>query len=178
MRAGASQQTHTAVLLGVLLCAAVALRGHPNHLGYFNELAGDQESDIPLLLDSNLDWGQGLLRLSQELTARGETLDGLAYFGSFPPAALDFTGKAPPSYGPQPGRYAVSLNFVHGRPHVLRDEAGQWRIVNLDEFGYLRFFEPRHPTCYGIAIFDLSEQDVARFHRALQQIPGANPSPR
>ncbi len=46
--------------------AAFAL-AHPDHLAYFNLTAGREPSRI--LLDSNLDWGQDLLRL-EEATAR------------------------------------------------------------------------------------------------------------
>ncbi|HKO57201.1 MAG TPA: glycosyltransferase family 39 protein [Thermoanaerobaculia bacterium] len=53
---------------------------HPDYFVYFNELAiGD---DSRYLLDSNLDWGQDLLRLERELKRRNVPALQLKYFGS------------------------------------------------------------------------------------------------
>jgi 4-amino-4-deoxy-L-arabinose transferase-like glycosyltransferase len=53
---------------------------HPDHLAYFNFTAGRDPSRV--LLDSNLDWGQDLLRLEKACAKRGITELHLAYFGS------------------------------------------------------------------------------------------------
>ena len=42
-----------------------SVRAHPDYLAYFNEFAGSHPERI--LLDSDLDWGQDLLRLSTAL---------------------------------------------------------------------------------------------------------------
>ena len=42
---------------------------HPDYLAYFNELAGDEPERI--LADSDLDWGQDMLRLSARLREVG-----------------------------------------------------------------------------------------------------------
>lgn len=52
----------------VILIAWIALSGawnHPDNIAYFNELAGDEPEKI--LADSDLDWGQDMLRLSARL---------------------------------------------------------------------------------------------------------------
>lgn len=169
-----SAPRQTVLLTGVLLISAASWRHHPDHLAYFNEWAGGPREGRFLLVDSNLDWGQGLHALHQELSSREAAvaqapteLDGLAYFGSFPPSALGFEVPPPPNRFPQPGRYAVSLNFVQGRPHVIRDAEGNWRAVDIDEFGYFRFFEPITPPHLGMAIYHLTEQDVLRYQRAV-----------
>ena len=54
-------------LLGWQLAAGV--RAHPDYLAYFNELAGSHPEHI--LIDSDLDWGQDMLRLRAELERRG-----------------------------------------------------------------------------------------------------------
>ena len=51
----------TVLLLGWLVVTSV--RAHPDYLPYFNELAGSQPERI--LVDSDLDWGQDLLRLGR-----------------------------------------------------------------------------------------------------------------
>ena len=54
--------------LALALVAWIAISGiahHPDYLSYFNELAGDRPERI--VVDSDLDWGQNLVRLSARL---------------------------------------------------------------------------------------------------------------
>jgi len=70
-----------AAIAGLLLIELfVSLRAHPDYLAYFNAFAGKEPGRI--LVDSNLDWGQDLLRL--ERVARDRKIDAvqLSYFGS------------------------------------------------------------------------------------------------
>ncbi|HEV7920243.1 MAG TPA: glycosyltransferase family 39 protein [Thermoanaerobaculia bacterium] len=66
-----------AVVAWQLVAGAVA---HPDSFTYFNELAVGDPSNY--LLDSNLDWGQDLLRLERELRRRNVRELQLKYFGS------------------------------------------------------------------------------------------------
>ncbi len=68
-----------AIALLVAQLASFAF-AHPDHLAYFNVTAGRDPSRI--LLDSNLDWGQDLLRLEKACARRGIDELHLAYFGS------------------------------------------------------------------------------------------------
>jgi len=54
-------------------------RVHPDYLPYFNELAGAHPER--LLRDSDLDWGQDLLRLADTVRARGIDTLHIAYWG-------------------------------------------------------------------------------------------------
>jgi hypothetical protein len=66
------------------------LVGH-QPLAYFNELAGGPVNGSLALVDSNLDWGQGLVDLRHWLAARGETAPvALCYFGLSDPRANGF----------------------------------------------------------------------------------------
>jgi hypothetical protein len=58
---------------------------HPDYLAYFNELAGRHPERV--LVDSDLDWGQDLQRLSDTLRARNISAVTTAYFGSAEPAS-------------------------------------------------------------------------------------------
>ncbi len=59
----------------------IPLRAYPDYLPYFNLLAGDHPEHV--LVDSNLDWGQGLYRLRDTLVARGiHDSVFVAYFGT------------------------------------------------------------------------------------------------
>ena len=59
---------------------------YPNYLAYFNELAGGPRNGYQSLVDSNLDWGQGLKELKGWLRQRGiKDPICLCYFGSADP---------------------------------------------------------------------------------------------
>jgi hypothetical protein len=67
-----------ATLLGAWAIAIPALAA-PDHMAWFNALAGRHPEDV--LLDSDLDWGQDLLRLERELKERHVDRIALAYWG-------------------------------------------------------------------------------------------------
>ena len=58
----------------------VSARAHPDYLPYFNELAGSHPER--LLRDSDLDWGQDLLRLADTVRAHRIDTVSVAYFGN------------------------------------------------------------------------------------------------
>jgi hypothetical protein len=76
------------VAVGALLAAhaGASLASRPDYLAYFNALAGPAEQRHRLLVDSNLDWGQGLPALAEWLREhqQGRTVY-LSYFGSDDP---------------------------------------------------------------------------------------------
>jgi hypothetical protein len=156
----------SAALVAVVAALPLGLRHHPHHIAYFNELAGGPVGGRQHLVDSNLDWGQDLRELKDVLDAEGIRDLRLAYFGMFPPQALGIEYALPPSFFPEPGWHALSVNFVQGRPHLVRDGDGELRPLGLDEFGYFRFFEPARRIGYSIDLFHLSEGDVLRFRAA------------
>lgn len=77
------------IAVAVTLGAAVLvpMRAHPDHLAYFNPIAGDEPER--LLVDSNLDWGQDLYRLAAVIKRMHIDSIRIAYFGSAP---LDAAG--------------------------------------------------------------------------------------
>lgn len=145
---------HDRLLGKVLVCVAGfatlgGLRSHPNHLAYFNEGSGGFSQGRTHLADSNLDWGQDLRELKEYLDENDIKTVRLAYFGMYPPSALNMNFTLPPSNkdvvalgGPPSGWYAVSVNFVLGRPHTIRKPDDTIRGVNYQEFSYLRQFKP------------------------------------
>jgi Dolichyl-phosphate-mannose-protein mannosyltransferase len=165
----------TTVVLSIAVLLSV--RYHPEHLSYFNELAGGPLGGREHLLDSNLDWGQDLGGLKKYLdehvrgtqAASGEI--GLAYFGTVPPAALGIRYQIPAD-APLPGRFAVSVNFEQGRPHWVRTPEGKIQPVNIGQFAYFRFFEPVARIGYSIDVFDISDRDVAEWRRKMAQAMG------
>jgi len=71
-----------AIAVGAVLVAqaAIAVGARRTELGYFNALAGRDPAAV--LLDSDLDWGQDLFLLRDELRARGVGALKIAFFGT------------------------------------------------------------------------------------------------
>lgn len=103
------------------------LRSAPGYLSYFDLFVTDNQK-YRLLADSNLDWGQGLLRLrSYQEQHEGEPT-WLAYFGSIDPS--DYGIKATPLAENQrvTGTVVVSATNLSGE--YLRDAAGyHWLLA-------------------------------------------------
>jgi len=70
-----------------------SIRAHPDYLAYFNQFAGAHPEKV--LLDSDLDWGQDLLRLSAELQQRKGEQVSIAYAGS---SQLDLSNFGLPAF--------------------------------------------------------------------------------
>ncbi len=147
----------------LVVLAAALLLVHPNAITYANEVAGGPSGTWRLLTDSNVDWGQSVGQLAQEV--RGLPVQRLwfDYFGTaWPPAhGLDryrkvqdwrFTAgaalPAPRRDGPDPrGRelYAVSAT-------CLVDAY----VRETDLHAWLRARQPRSWVGNSIALFDIT----------------------
>lgn len=136
---------------------------HPHYLAYFNELSGGPGSGHQHLLDSNIDWGQDLRALKEYLDEHQIDRVGLAYFGTYPPAKLGIKYDLPPSRAPKPGWYAISVNYLRGRPHILREADGRARPADFGEFAYFDYFQPGEKVGYTLYVYHLSEEDIDRF---------------
>jgi len=110
------------LLLGAAAQAVEVARVHPHEMSFFNVLAGGPENGEAWLNDSNLDWGQDLLRLAADLKSRGEDAGAtVAYFGGDDPAVeipkarvFDPTRRDLPA-----GLYAVSSFLLCCGPETL-----------------------------------------------------------
>jgi len=120
-----------AIVVGLMAWhVSASWAAHPDYLAYFNELAGRHPERI--LVDSDLDWGQDLLRLVEELRARHVERVAIAYNGS---ADLSRHGLPPfqrlVSHQPTTGWIAISemlLKTGDGPPY--------------DGFAWLEAYEP------------------------------------
>lgn len=109
-------------------------RVHPDYLAYFNELAGRHPERI--LVDSDLDWGQDVLRLSDAVRARRVDELSVACFCS---ADLSqhlprYTPLVP--YKPTTGWVAISLFDLK--------EGGWYQVkpVTPDAYSWLAAYQP------------------------------------
>ena len=121
-----------AALALLLLYPLSVLKATPDTIDYFNLLAGARPDD--LLIDSNLDWGQGLERLRAYLDRQHLAAIPLAYFGHVDPALYGIRWSFPTP--DLPGPVAVSANFLHGYPYVT-NRAGRMLPIPPDAFTWL-----------------------------------------
>ena len=113
-------------LLGIWLVIGTMVT-FPNHLSYFNELAGGSFNGYKYLTDSNVDWGQDLPALKNWIDLKQPDRLHLAFFGSaypdqygvnaislpgYPNSAYDREADAFTSYSLEPGQYAISATLL------------------------------------------------------------------
>ncbi|MDR0608549.1 MAG: glycosyltransferase family 39 protein [Planctomycetaceae bacterium] len=104
------------------------------------------------LLDSNIDWGQDLFYLEKWYQKHPEAKNiKVAYWGSYP---LNLTkipsNEMPPANNPQPGWYALSVNYIYNREKQYR---------------YFLNFEPITTAGYSIYIYHITEDDINKLQR-------------
>ncbi len=110
------------VLVGVAALWLVAANAliFPNYLAYFNETVGGPRHGWKVLADSNIDWGQDLLRLREYQRRHPDESLKLAYFGSVLPTryinceALPSFMDFEPRTSLTAGTYVVSVNRLLG----------------------------------------------------------------
>ncbi len=152
------------LLLALAWTAFSAVGTHPDHLAYFNELAGGR--GYRYLGDSNLDWGQDLNQLAAYAArARAETgrplffsyngtadrphygLTGPSLTEQFNSGAGEFAPANPP-----PGRYAINTGDLQGTGLIL----GELRESAL--YDWFRRQEPVDTLGGSILIYDVPQQ--------------------
>jgi hypothetical protein len=122
----------------------------PDYLAYFNGMSGGPAAGYTKLVDSNLDWGQDLIRLGDSLRAHGTNRVALAYFGSAPPMAYGVNAE--------PIRSAATTDS----PEWLAVSATLLQGVFLcgDPFAPLRQLPFDDRAGYSIFMFDLRRESV------------------
>jgi hypothetical protein len=106
----------SAAAVALLWVAAGNLRVAPRYLQYFNEAAGGPAHGHEVLIDSNIDWGQDLLRLREYMDANSIDRIALAYFGRVDPVIYGIR-YTPLERGVSHGKAVVSASFLMGRPY-------------------------------------------------------------
>jgi len=136
----------------VLLHALVAAAATPAHLAYMNALAGPPDARWRWLVDSNLDWGQELLRLRAYLARRGVARVGLVYFGRVAPEVYGIDYRLP--RGPLGhGTFAVSASLLAGRPYFVYDH-GTVYDAPVAAFATFRAHTPTAVIGHSLFVYD------------------------
>jgi len=65
----------------------------PDHISYFNQIAGGAENGMEWLSDSNVDWGQGLIQLRRFIEDQKITDYAYFYFGTADPEYYGIRGR-------------------------------------------------------------------------------------
>jgi hypothetical protein len=161
-----------------------SLRVRPNYLAYFNQIVGGPQNGWKHLVDSSLDWGQELPRLSRWLAqnARGENVY-LSYFGTGNPTyegikattlpSLPEVGPARKWHALSPGTYAISATMLQ---HVYSPFRGEWTAQSEKEYQQLRPLEPMmilyqdEPAKYGSIIPEVTPENVTLAWKRYEQL--------
>ncbi|MFB3896216.1 MAG: ArnT family glycosyltransferase [bacterium] len=116
----------------------------PNYLAYFNELVNGPSQGYKYLLDSNLDWGQDLIRFKKYLVKHHIESIPFSHFGPVNPAVYGINAL-PLTNQPQSGLIAISVNNLYGIS-----------LVDKTEFAWLREYQPIDKAGYSIFIYDIT----------------------
>ena len=127
--------------VGVLLAwhAAGTIAVAPRYLQFFNEVAGGAEGGHRWLIDSNIDWGQDLIRLREYMAREHVDAVSLAYFGRVNPGVYGI--RFTPLERDSKGIAVVSATFLMGRPYFWF-LGGRMRWVPAQTYAWLRDRQP------------------------------------
>lgn len=128
---GTSRRWRSVALVGLCLAQVAEFAAvYPDCLAFFNASIGGPSHGADYLVDSNLDWGQGLKLLKQWMTEHQVARINLSYFGYADPAYYQI------DYNPLPG----SPFFDYGRigkpqlPGYIAVSATNLRGLYLSDF--------------------------------------------
>lgn len=144
----------------VLISISSALLVHPHYLSYFNALAGGPENGYRILVDSNVDWGQDIIRLKSWMEENNVSRVNLSWFGTADPHYYDI------AYEPLPGLprhfdlwWAVPFNTQDPAPGVYAISVSNlWELPLQDDKNTFSWFRARQPSdrvAYSILIYEV-----------------------
>ena len=118
-----------AILLGIEAVAAA-----PWFLSFYNWPSGGPGGGDRLVNDSNVDWGQGLIALREEMAKRGIRRILLSYHGTTDPAVygIDYVPYLGGSPGPESEWIAVSSYYYVGLAQRMMTPHGRTESVRID----------------------------------------------
>nr|MBP7017669.1 hypothetical protein [Smithella sp.] len=146
----------------MILYILSALAAYPNYLSYFNIAAGGSRNGSHWLMDSNLDWGQSLPALKKYMDKNNIDKIKLGYFGRVDPEiyGIDYSLA---EQKPTQGIYAISINFLVGRPYyLLKENTHELLYIDINYYDQYRYLEPSAVVGHSIYIFDLRNKFSAR----------------
>lgn len=143
----------------ILSLLIIALLLHPHYLSYFNVLVGGPANGHKVLVDSNIDWGQDLIRLKEWMDANNHQSVKLSWFGTADPNYYGIEYEPLPGLtrhfdlwwdlpfdpqNPEPGVYAISVSNLWELP-----------LEEKKVFPWFRAREPDAVIGYSIHIYNV-----------------------
>ena len=136
---------YAAVAAALLVAESLAV--YPNYLAFFNVAAGGPGRGPRYLLDSNIDWGQDLIKLKSWMDAHGVKEVCNCYFGTADLSHYGIGGPEIPTTRDRRGEAdcyaAISVTPLYG----LYVQPGEW--------AWLRDLQPVAKIGYSIYVYDL-----------------------
>jgi len=132
----------------------------PNHIAYFNQIAGGPDEGWRYLADSNTDWGQSYKYLSDFLDNDHNSTENTIYYSGpagylgletygieaspLPPLPSNPDPIMEPWIRPAPGRYVISANSLSGLG-----------CTAPDNYAWFRFQEPNDIIGHILFVYDV-----------------------
>jgi hypothetical protein len=150
-----SRRTVRAVLAVAALWPAIHLVSHyPFFLSYLSEYGPGETAGHTVLVDSSLDWGQGLLELRRFMEESGIPAVRFSYFGSALPEGYGI------SYSPLPGSIVPQQAPAHSPEWVAISATHlTGTYLNGDPFALFREVEPHHVIARSIYLYHLGSDE-------------------
>jgi len=156
--------TRILVLILVAWCLLEPFRYHPYEISYFNQIVKNN-SAWNYFTDSNLDWGQGLVALSDFLQKEGNPPIYLCYFGTADPNYYHLR------YIP----FGFITNVSHRPPDLSPQEKSRIRFLVISAtnfmatyyaeknvFVWLQKYPPDKVVAFSLLVYDLEKQPEIR----------------
>ena len=153
----------TAVALGAWLVSTPA-RAAPELFTWFNGLAGQHPEDV--LLDSDLDWGQDLLRLEDALARHHVERLSIAYFGASELCRHRLpSGRWLKPYEPTTGWIAISEEYLKGviafhfknGDYCDASQLASWAAPDPKQYAWLEAYQPVERVGRSILLYHIPE---------------------
>jgi hypothetical protein len=136
---------------------------HPWHISYFNEIVGDPANGYKYLVDSNVDWGQGLKELGKWY--QSNYLNGiyLCYFGTADPHyyGIRFVSKLSVTAIPQRAVPGDAVATDPGGKNLFAISATNMQSIyykNKNLFDWLKKEKAIQNIAFSIFVFDLTKR--------------------
>jgi hypothetical protein len=161
-------------ILLLATCAAEFAAVHPWHISYFSSVFGGPSRGHKYLLDSNLDWGQGLADLSAFLKTHG--VDGiyLSYFGTGDPEYHGIKYR-PVGFITNVTRGGSDIDVSVQRQKYLAVSATNLLAnyyADKNIFEPLRGIKPAYVAARSIYVYDLADDGVRSYLAGLYESIG------
>lgn len=117
----------------------------PDYLAYFNESIGGPSNGYKYLRDSNIDWGQDLPGLKEDMQDENISKIKLHYFGSAEPEhhGIEYEKLSKEFTKPKKDIYAIS-------------------VMSMDSVAWTGDYEPDRSIGYSILIYDFRDKEKAQ----------------